>query len=1315
MKYIIRDYKVTSLPIKGEPNARYYLSTDNGVEEYVTDIDGNFKKVQSPINVSAGTTSSNVTELIFSNGNNVTFGLSNNVITASAAGGGGAAGTISAGTSSIALGQVILSNSNNISFGLSGSTVTASVSVPTDYISTAQSSLFEQTSHTTIFLTNQSTQPVAASGSNGSFLFSTLSFGNSNGFSFYTTNGSIVGSYTDNGGGGGDGFNRISAGTQIANASTTVVFSNANNVSFGMNGSSVVTASASYTNPTDYISTNQSSLFQLTANMTDYLDTSYTSHTHDYVENSNSSLFQLTANMSDYLDTSYTSHTHDYVENANSSLFQLTSDNSLSLGTGYTTHTHSQYLNTSQSSLFEHTSHTTIFLTNQSTQPVAASASNGSFNFSTLKFVESNGVTWATSTDGIRASVETNYQSPGAYLTTAMLSNAGSNFVNTSAGLNLTNISATLASNSISLSVGNYLTTAMASNRGSDFVQANAVFNGTNASGTIASNAISVSVAAQSAQTGISSMALSNTTYTSGQVSFRDGNGISWASTTGQGISITHELQHTSATSAITSNAVHTSAARIQAIAASDTTYISGSVTFRDLNGITWQSTTGQQIQITHGLQYTSATSAITSAAVHTSSPRIQGIIGSNTTYTSGSVGLRDLNGITWQSTTGQSFQITHDLQYTSNTSAITSNALNTSQSSLFRHTSQNSQLQFTSQMSDYLGTAQSSKYVQNWKLTGNTAGTTSSAQGTDLWLAGGNNITISGSSNTISFSVGNYLTTARASTDAIGLNTAQSNVTWTVNSSGLSLDGRGYAGTGTSATNASVTLNSNGLQISVAPGGGVNPVASASNGSFSFTTLAFSNANNVTFGTSAGSIITASVSAQSNVAFSAANASSTFQTLSLQDSNGISFSNNAGAIRLTHDLQYTSNTSAITSNALNTSASSRFIQNWKLTGNTAGTSSSAQGSDLWLSGGNNITVSGNNNSIVFSVGNYITTARASTDAIGLNTAQSNVTWTVNSSGISLDGRGYAGTGTTFAGANISGSMTNNSAGLNLSLSVAAPGAAAENNNINLLGANTAGNTTASGSTIGWSGQGVTLSGTNGSQVVISAPATSSISGTGQVSISVNGSTISIGVPNASTLSGYNPYSDLPMVAGQIGQGTLRFEPEIFPNFQCDRILLPMHNTNSSNSSGSHTLSFWVGIYTRNASSLSLYSSVSASTALTHSGTAGSYSLYSGIRHFTIGMTNTFTEGEYWIGFISRTTSGGTNGSYSNMLVSNVNSAFQGFFGSSNNTTMQFTLGQGFYTVTTSALPASVAFTQIRGSDSMALRAPIMLFASSTV
>ena len=143
---------------------------------------------------------------------------------------------------------------------------------------------------------------------------------------------------------------------------------------------------------------------------------------------------------------------------------------------------------------------------------------------------------------------------------------------------------------------------------------------------------------------------------------------------------------------------------------------------------------------------------------------------------------------------------------------------------------------------------------------------------------------------------VGAYLTTARASTDAVGLNTAQSNVTWTVNSSGLSLDARGYAGSGFTST------------------------------------------------TTAGTAVVAT-----------------------QNSNGLSM------------------------------AVPAFL-------------TTAQ-----------------------PVGAYLTTARASNDAVGLNTAGTNVTWTVNSSGISLNASGYAGQGftsTTTAGTAVVG--THNSVGLSM-------------------------------------------------------------------------------------------------------------------------------------------------------------------------------------------------------------------------------------------------------------------------------------------
>lgn len=241
---------------------------------------------------------------------------------------------------------------------------------------------------------------------------------------------------------------------------------------------------------------------------------------------------------------------------------------------------------------------------------------------------------------------------------------------------------------------------------------------------------------------------------------------------------------------------------------------------------------------------------------------------------------------------------------------------------------------------------------------------------------------------------------------------------------------------------------------------------------------------------------------------------------------------------------------------------------------------------------------------------------------------------------------------------------------------------------------------TLTGNTLGNS----TASGTN---VIFAASGGLSIGGS-------TGSIIFSGPPNI-TFSGYNPYPDAPYVAGQVGQGTLALDPAIFPDVQFDRLYFPIHNTNATNSSGSHTLSFWIGIYTRNASTLSLSLSASGSTAATHSGTVGSYASYSGNRIFSIPFTTTLTEGNYWIGFLSRTTSGGANGTYSNWQVSNIASAFHGYFGSAHTTTQQLTLGQGVYSVTTAGIPSTIGFAEIRGSDAGALRATPIFFGSGTV
>jgi hypothetical protein len=76
------------------------------------------------VNVSAGTTSQNLSAIVFSNSNGVSFGLSGSTITGSAAGGGGGGGIdLSAGTQTATSGTVVFSNSNNVSFGMSNSSV----------------------------------------------------------------------------------------------------------------------------------------------------------------------------------------------------------------------------------------------------------------------------------------------------------------------------------------------------------------------------------------------------------------------------------------------------------------------------------------------------------------------------------------------------------------------------------------------------------------------------------------------------------------------------------------------------------------------------------------------------------------------------------------------------------------------------------------------------------------------------------------------------------------------------------------------------------------------------------------------------------------------------------------------------------------------------------------------------------------------------------------------------------------------------------------------------------------------------------------
>ena len=211
-------------------------------------------------NVSFGTAGSTVTasasfnqsSLSFADSNGVSFGIAGSTVTASVASQSGM--VISAGTSSGSLTNLVFSDSNDFRFGLNGNTLTVDVSryvfSNANNVSFSLSSVFSN--FVSVYASaSQSAGLYAVSNTtvntNGSVNVRTISFQGAGGVSVGVSNGSVIISGAT-GGGAGDGYNIIAAGTQTANSTGTVSFADANGISFGMSNNSVVTAS--YTVPT---------------------------------------------------------------------------------------------------------------------------------------------------------------------------------------------------------------------------------------------------------------------------------------------------------------------------------------------------------------------------------------------------------------------------------------------------------------------------------------------------------------------------------------------------------------------------------------------------------------------------------------------------------------------------------------------------------------------------------------------------------------------------------------------------------------------------------------------------------------------------------------------------------------------------------------------------------------------------------------------------------------------------------------------------------------------------------------------------------
>jgi hypothetical protein len=195
----------------------------------------------------------------------------------------------------------------------------------------------------------------------------------------------------------------------------------------------------------------------------------------------------------------------------------------------------------------------------------------------------------------------------------------------------------------------------------------------------------------------------------------------------------------------------------------------------------------------------------------------------------------------------------------------------------------------------------------------------------------------------------------------------------------------------------------------------------------------------------------------------------------------------------------------------------------------------------------------------------------------------------------------------------------------------------------------------------------------------------------------------------------FNPQDGYVQVAGQQGNASMHIQPAYMGAVTFDRLAMPIVVSNSSNSSGTVTISLGVGFYTRDASTLNLVSSTSANQAITFSGTVNN-STFAGMRLFTIPWSSSMSEGQYYVGVWSRTTTGGGNCTVNQFLASQGNSNFSGILGVASNASVQYTRGLGHYSATFStALPTSVPISQMQGSQSIALRQPVFYLVNGTI
>ena len=875
-----------------------------------------------------------------------------------------------------------------------------------------------------------------------------------------------------------------------------------------------------------------------------------------------------------------------------------------------------------------------------------------------------------------------------------------------------------------------------------------------------AGNAVTISgAAAAGAQTAISGIAASNTTYTSGTVTFTGvGGGVTVSSNTGQRVDISVAAQ----------SVQPETQTFVGGIGNSQTTYTSGTVNLSVVAGnLTIRSTTGQAFQFSASQTVQAETQTF-----------VGGIAASNTTYTSGTVTITGVGGgITVSSNTGQRVDLSvaaQSVQTQGNLSlgvstggnTVGNTTVNTGSRFVLVASGNATASQATAAGASTVTISVGTQTVQTQDVlsvgasnVGNTSGDTTVNTGSRLVFAGGNNITISqgtaAGATTLTISGPNV---GGAQTGISGL--ANSQTTYTSGSVTFSELGA-ITIRSTTGQQFQFSVNSQTVQtqdvLSVGVSTGGNTAGNTTVNTGSRFVIVGTNGITASQGTAAGATtvtlsgITQSVQPETQTFVGGIAASNTTYT-----SGTVSFTGVGGGITV----------SSNTGQRVDLSVAAQSVQTQGIGsigvstgGNTAGNTTVNTGTRFVLVGSNMISLSQataagastvtinatqsvqtqsliqalydgansittgtvrltNANGVSFSI-NGQTLSGSVNDSISMfavsNTTQS-TTGAVHKSVMSFAGAGIASVGIT---------------GNSVLISVPAGGGAGDGGVF--AGASTMGNTAGSTGTVSTGnfvlvGTGpISLSQSTGAAgsaatISINAPATSSLSGTGNIQISTNGSTISIGdggeildfwdnlVPGASTTF-------------QLSDAALNIYPlnpanANFPGFMSvSSIFFDVSGTVST--AASFTRSMSLGFYTRvNSTQLSLASSASTSWG-TNAANANVNNSMGGRRWVTF-QSSQFAAGpsfhagsDYYLAVWARSSSGSQTFNYLGQLLPYATGVRSGFMSaaSATNTTLAHYPFLGNYSVSFStAMPSALAASDVNASNATAISLPRIIF-----